>query len=90
MLPDGGLLWAMLAGISVPIWVRLRRLVKRLRLSASGRLLLTIEDMPQRSSESPSDTRPKPESGAREDLQPLTEQPTRKQGEESDEQRSCR
>jgi hypothetical protein len=64
---DGGLLWAMLAGILVPIWVKVRKIVKRLRLNASGRLLLTIDDMGQPSSDLLLDTRPNQESGKRMD-----------------------
>ena len=84
MLPDGGLLWAMLAAILVPIWAKVRRLVKRLRLNASGRLLLTIEDMGQPSSDLLLDTRPNQESGRRTDSSDVPLPPERRLRNERD------
>jgi hypothetical protein len=60
---DGTPLWGLLVVILVPIWAKVRKLVKRLRLNASGRLLLTIEDMPQPSSDSHPSTKPSQDLG---------------------------
>jgi hypothetical protein len=84
MLPDGGLLWAMLAAISVPIWVKVQRLVKRLRLSASGRLLLTIADTPPHSSDLPPNTKPSLEDGKRTDSSDVPLQHERRLSDERD------